>query len=70
MIGLRPTPSDTAPATNSIAASDPVVSDKARLDSAGVTPNSRTKSGISGWTQYRVAKVENPATNRIRLADR
>src|SRR5260221_4664148 len=58
---LRLPASDSEPATISIGASTPVVSDSARLLVAAETPNSATKTGISGWTQYSSAKVAKPA---------
>src|SRR5258708_9480016 len=64
MTALRLPASESEPATISIGANTPVVSDSDRLLAAAETPNSAPNTGTSRWTHSGSPEGPNPATQR------
>ena len=70
MIGVRPSTSVLGPTTSSASPSASVVPDTANAATAGVTPNSPTKSGRRGCAAYSSAKVATPAAKSATMTRR
>ena len=67
---MRPTASDTGPATSSATARAAVVSDIASVARVGETSYASTSSGSSAWTSYSSTKVAIPAANTATITRR